>query len=589
MLISDTYFKLKNDFPAYVIKSVHKLIPVSFFISIIEIIGVSMLLPIVNILLNPTIIYSNRWLYKMYTLLHCHSVNQFFFYFLLGVIGIFILKNIGYYYLSRYQTDVSNNIAGELLVSQYDLYLKKPYSFHIDNEPASLLRSILHIPFDFSSGIFMPFVLLINEIILMGIVVAAIFILNFWLCVSLFCVMLPFFLVYNRKYKGFLNKLSKEKDSIHKDLFKKVLQTLEAIREIIVFNRSSYFKPLIKDRAKQYCEVTSRSYLIMLFSPKVVELFAIVSILIVFLFNHFTNSSLKDLANTLVLFAVALYRLIPSLNRIILSINSIRAYDFTFAHFEKLNVDLSEHYKNKDNTTEPVQEELVFKNRIEFKNISFNYPNIKQETLADLNLAIQKGENIGIVGPSGSGKSTFLNIILRLLIEQQGDVLVDGIKITKQNTAAWYKIISYVPQHIYLMEGNVISNIAFGIPVAQVDLKHLNYVIEAAQLKEFVANLSDGIHTDIGDKGIKISGGQRQRIGIARALYNKAQILIFDEATSALDAETENQLTESIRALYDKNLTIIIVAHRLQTLKYCNKIFKMESGKLMQVEHTMQS
>jgi ABC-type bacteriocin/lantibiotic exporter with double-glycine peptidase domain len=281
-----------------------------------------------------------------------------------------------------------------------------------------------------------------------------------------------------------------------------------------------------------------------------------------------------------------LYRLVPSLNRIILSINSIRSYSFTFAHFGKINKELRTHQSDDKETPSPSfqQEPLVFDQTIEFKNISFNYPNVEQETLLDLNLTIKKGENIGIIGQSGSGKSTFLNIILRLLQEQQGDVLVDNKKIGPENVAAWYKIISYVPQNIYLMEGDIISNIAFGISKDKVDHQLLNYVIDAAQLKTFISSLPNGMYTNIGDKGVKISGGQRQRIGIARALYNKAKILIFDEATSALDSETENQLTDSIRALYDQHITIIIVAHRLETLKYCNKIYKMDTGKLTQVE-----
>jgi ABC-type multidrug transport system fused ATPase/permease subunit len=476
---------------------------------------------------------------------------------------------------------MSNEIAGKLLVSQYDIYLKKKYSFHIDHEPATLLRSILHIPFDFSSGVFMPFVLLINEVLIVLIIIISIFVLNFGLCLSILCVIAPFFIFYNRRYKKALNEMSKEKDKLHAGIFKSILQTLEAIREIIVFDKLNYFKPLIKEKAEEYCKVTSRSYLIMLFSPKVVELFAVVSIMVIFLFNYFSGSSLNQLANILVLFAVALYRLIPSLNRIILSINSIRANAFTFPHFQKIKDDLILD-DVEDEHAKPV-EELMFKHSIQFDNLSFNYPSIEKPTLKNLDLTIKKGQNIGIVGPSGSGKSTFLNIILRLLNEQNGAVLVDGKKIVQENTSSWYKIISYVPQNIYLIEGDILSNIAFGVDKDKVDHDLVKYVIEVAQLTEFVSHLKNGVHTNIGDKGIKISGGQRQRIGIARALYNKAQILIFDEATSALDMETEIQVTESIRALYNKDLTIIIVAHRVQTLKYCDKIFKMEEGKLIEI------
>ena len=200
--------------------------------------------------------------------------------------------------------------------------------------------------------------------------------------------------------------------------------------------------------------------------------------------------------------------------------------------------------------------------------------------LENVSFTICAGDQWAIVGPSGSGKTTLLNILLRLYQENSGGIFVDKTQITKENLEAWYKMVSYVPQNITLIDGTITENIAFGVTAGNVDYVALKKAVQRAQLEEFISHLPDGVNTSIGEKGIKISGGQRQRIGIARALYHGGEILIFDEATSSLDSETERMLTESIHNISHQEYTIIIVAHRIQTLKYCDYIYRLEKGVL---------
>jgi ABC-type multidrug transport system fused ATPase/permease subunit len=274
-----------------------------------------------------------------------------------------------------------------------------------------------------------------------------------------------------------------------------------------------------------------------------------------------------------VVFAIVVSRLIPSSNRILLYSNPIRTNDYVYEHLANL--------PPIDETPDDAQlETLDFATAIDIKNLSFGYAGQRRDVLSDLTLRIGKGETIGIVGPSGSGKTTLLSVLLRLFDESDGGIYVDGVKVGAQNRDSWYKLIGFVPQNINLLDDDFLHNVAFGVPDDKIDFEKAKESARRAELLELIEQSPNGFQTQIGESGIKISGGQRQRIGIARALYTDAQILIFDEATSQLDLKTEEQITESIRSLSHKDLTIVIVAHRLQTLRYCDSIYRIENGRL---------
>ncbi|MEP7170954.1 MAG: ATP-binding cassette domain-containing protein, partial [Bacteroidota bacterium] len=220
----------------------------------------------------------------------------------------------------------------------------------------------------------------------------------------------------------------------------------------------------------------------------------------------------------------------------------------------------------------------VFEKEIMIRDVSFRFPDSDQAVINHLSFTIKKGEKIGFVGTSGSGKTTLMNILLRFYIENTGDVLVDGVKLTRDNMSGWRKKIGYVKQDIFLIDGTVKENIAFGED--EVDEVRLMKAIKQASLDKFVQSLPEGVNTLIGEHGSRLSGGQKQRIGIARSLYRNAEILIFDEATSALDNATEQEVTESIDSLSETNKTIFIIAHRITTLKNCDKIYELKNGEI---------
>lgn len=475
-------------------------------------------------------------------------------------------------------------MASRLSLEKYNSYLNKPYAFHSNNNTAILLRNFTQMPFDLIQYLILPFIAIINESFILLLITTAITIYDPLLFWSLVIFVAPFLFIYSTIYKKKLKEISTIRDKESAYLYKLGLQSMEAFREIVVFNKLEYFKPIYKKTVNRFTKSISEAYTINSFSPKFVETVAVLAIFSIFISGYFFNKNLSELAQFLIIFAIAAFRIIPSLNKIILYSNYIKSSFFIFDHFNIFDDEVEPNHSKKNHLEKT--EDIQFNKQLELKNVSFAFENKTDTVLKNLNLNIKKGETIGIIGTSGSGKSTLLNILLRLHEEQTGGIFIDGKKIDKSSLAAWYKLVSYVPQNITLLDASITENIAFGIPTKEIDTILLNKVIQQAQLESFINQLSEGVNTQIGEKGIKISGGQRQRIGIARALYHGGKILIFDEATSSLDMETEEMLTEAINNISHKELTIIIVAHRIQTLKYCDVIYKLEKGEIISNQQT---
>jgi len=227
----------------------------------------------------------------------------------------------------------------------------------------------------------------------------------------------------------------------------------------------------------------------------------------------------------------------------------------------------------------PNMKTLPFCKNITLKQISFRYSSNSPLIIRNISLSITKGSRIGFIGETGSGKSTLLDIVMGLLQPTNGSIEIDGEPISMSNHRSWQKHVAHVPQAIFLADITIEENIAFGVPKEKIDTARVKQAAKQAQIAENIESLPCKYQTLVGERGIRLSGGQRQRIGIARALYKQADVIIFDEATSALDNETEQSVMNAIEGL-NGNLTLLIIAHRLTTLKNCSLIVELEAGEI---------
>jgi len=339
--------------------------------------------------------------------------------------------------------------------------------------------------------------------------------------------------------------------------------------------QQQFVNSVLKNQKEAY-DLDATSYVYSMLPQKVIELAAIVGVVTILLYSVIVQSGSNGLVALVGLFAAAAYRLMPSLNRILTSIVAIRANQHVLDDIE------SHRDAESQEVVETIQQPLSFNNTLELQNVTFSFPNEQNPALNGVSLSINKGEKIGFIGSSGSGKTTLMNVLLRFYSEQKGRILVDGTPLGPQNLNNWHQIIGYVKQDTFLMQASIRDNITLG--ESEPDEQRLAYAIEQASLSSVVSNLADGLDTLVGERGSKLSGGQRQRIGIARALYKKTEVLIMDEATSALDNETEREVNEAISKLAQTNITILIVAHRLTTLRECDRVYELGNGKLI-AEH----
>jgi ABC-type multidrug transport system fused ATPase/permease subunit len=308
------------------------------------------------------------------------------------------------------------------------------------------------------------------------------------------------------------------------------------------------------------------------------EVIALLGIIVIFVYALFFSGGDQEIITLIGLFAAASYRLMPSINRVMNALNFLNINQIAIHNLDNF----MDHFR-REQKIETKQVPVLFNHQIKFNNVGFRFPDSAKPVVNKISFTVKKGEKVGFVGSSGSGKTTLMNILLRFYNENEGEIFCDDVALSRENILSWRKKIGYVQQDIFLLDGTIKENIAFGEET--IDEDRLNKAIKQASLYDFIQAQPGGVNTLIGEYGSRLSGGQKQRIGIARSLYRDAEILIFDEATSALDNQTEKEVTESIESLSETNKTIFIIAHRITTLKNCDRIYELKNGEIGGVYH----
>jgi ABC-type multidrug transport system fused ATPase/permease subunit len=540
--------------------------------SVLDVAGLASLIPVMLVAAEPGGVLKNKYFAYLFHLLSFQSERNFLLFLIAALLVFFLLKNLFSVWVNYVQAKLTAEIGVTITESQLNKYLNFPFWDFNDLGSVGLINSVLNVPAGYVSGVLRILVGVFSEGIIVAVIVVSILIYKPLLIGLLAIILGPAMLLTYRALRSrsqrvgdSLNKLRPISFSISNNLF-------TGFVELKLANKQDRLRDELIHNQRGIQGLEAASYLYSLLPLRIIEMVAILGVLIIFLYSILLPNASTSLITLVGLFAAAAYRLMPSINRILTGLVTLKQYQFTV---ENLEMYRDAKYSEPPH---PQQLPLYFEHSLALEHVSFGFPNAIKPALHNLSLTIRKGEKIGFIGSSGSGKTTLMNILLRFYREQSGQVTVDGQPLTAQHLKAWHDVIGYVKQDTFLMEASIKDNITLGDK--QVDNKRLLYALEQASLQDFIANLPDGVETMIGERGSKLSGGQRQRIGIARAMYKHAQVLILDEATSALDNETEREVSEAINKLSHTDITILIVAHRITTLRDCNRIYELKDGKI---------
>jgi len=557
-------------------------IAILFFMTLIgaflEVLGVSLIIPMVTAIMTPDIIKTNKYVKAICNLLDLNSYRTFVIVCIIALIAVFVLKNlflmVQYYAQARF---ICNN---KFYVNKrmFSNFLKRPYEYFLNANSSEIIRAI-------NLDVYMVFSLLTTligllvEIVVSTALIVTIFVIDPQMMLGMSVLLGILMLAINKIIKPILKKKGEELQ-IHSTLANKwLLQAIGGIKEIKIANKEEFFKHNYEMSGEKVISAEKWSMVFSNLPRLLIEMVSVCAMLMFIAVMIFLGKEIETLIPALSAFAMAAVKLLPSANRI-LAANSAIAYNEVA--LDKLIEDLKEAEQSEDithqNATEKSIGKIDLQKEIIFSDVVYSYPNSNKAVLDDAKMIIPVGKSIGIVGKSGAGKTTVVDIILGLLKPSKGFVYSDGKDIF-EFYKSWISHIGYIPQSIFMLDDTIRANVAFGIDEEQLCDDKVWDALREAQLEGFVKSLPEGLDTQIGERGVRLSGGQRQRIGIARALYENPELLIFDEATSALDNETEAAIMESINRLHGKK-TIIIIAHRLQTIESCDIVYRVENGKI---------
>ena len=545
--------------------------------SLLDMTGVASILPFMAVLTNPELIETNFILNYIFEFSRSFGVqNNQEFIFALGVLVFLLLlisllfKALTYYVQARF-VYMREYTIGKRLVEGY---LNQPYSWFLSRHSADLGKTILSEVQQLVNDGLRPLLDLISKSMITIAIITLLIIVDIKLTLIVGFLLLGAYLIIFYSVSRFLN-ISGNKRLINNQLrFTTINEAFGAAKEVKLGGLEKSFINRFSNSAQIYAQTHASRMVISALPRYILEAIAFGGILLMILYIMSKTGSFNSTLPIVSLYVFAGYRLMPAIQQIYEAFTQLT---FIRPSLDKLCEDLQNlksFNENKD------QEILPFKKSINLRNIHFSYPNTPRITLSELNLSISAKSTVGIVGVTGSGKTTMIDIILGLLEPQKGTLEIDGKVVTKKNIRSWQSSIGYVPQQIFLSDDTIASNIAFGLETEDINQEAVEKASKIANLHEFVINeLPKKYQTKIGERGVRLSGGQRQRIGIARALYHNPQLLILDEATSALDNQTEKAVMDAINNL-GKNITIILIAHRLNTIKMCDKNYILENGKI---------
>ena len=547
---------------------------------VLESLGIAMIAPVMQVVIDPEQIEKSRALSFIYDLLHLSSPTQLAAVIMVALILVFVVKNIFLYFMNVVQLRFvyTNQFATSrrMMIN----FMQRPYEYYLKADTSVIQRNITS---DVNNmyGLILSCLQLISEIIVFMCLVGILLSQDARMTITIAALLVVVLLVIKYFIKPVMVKAGQENQDYYSGLYKWIDESVTGIKEIKIAAKENYFINGYADCGAGYVNAVQKYSLYNSTPRLLIETIAIAGMIGYMLVVMATGTSLTELLPQLTVLAAAAARLLPSANRINNYLTSIAYFEpFLMNVSDNLQTEIhdksisynSEDYKGKNDAKKlPVTKSIVL------EDITYKYPGTDRLILDKAVMEIPVGRSVGIVGTSGAGKTTIVDVMLGLLKPEGGRILADGVDINT-NYKGWLKNIGYIPQTIFMIDSTIRKNVAFGYADEDIDDEKVWQALKEASLDEFVKSLPDGLDTGIGERGIRLSGGQRQRIGIARALFEDPEVLVLDEATSALDNETEAAIMDSINRLHGRK-TLVIIAHRLQTIEKCDMVYSVGDGK----------
>ncbi len=546
------------------------------FGAFLETASISLIIPVMTLVLSPNAVEENALMAGVYHGLGMTSPRQFTIFVMGAMVLAFVLKNLFLFLLQKTMYRFVYKNQFETQEKMLRSFVKRDYEFYLNIETSTIQRII-------AADVVNAYLLILSLLQIMSecavffMLAVALLLVDFKMTLVIAGLLVVTLIVVKNVIKPIMNRTGKENQDYASLIYQWLSQTVGGIKEIKIIGKENYFIREYSERGSHYVAAMERLNLFSNAPKLLIETVCIAGMVAYMLVIVMLGKDLTEMMPALSAFAMAAVRLMPSANRINNQLTQLAYYEPFFMNVsDNLLEETSE--ENTDMSYAKEAEKLPVENEIALKDITYAYPNTEKLIFDHAEMTIPVGSSVGIVGGSGSGKTTIVDILLGLLKVKEGTIHADGVDVM-DNYRGWLKNVGYIPQMIFLLDDDIRKNVAFGVPEEEIDEKRLWYALKEAQLDEFVKTLPEGVHTGIGERGIRLSGGQRQRIGIARALYNDPEVLILDEATSALDNDTEAAIMDSINRFQGKK-TLVIIAHRLQTIEKCDMVYRVENGKI---------
>ncbi|MBQ2797720.1 MAG: ABC transporter ATP-binding protein [Tidjanibacter sp.] len=563
--------------------------------AVIDLVGIAALVSVLLVVLDENFLANNHLFALIYDTCGFGSERAFIVAVCIAVLVVIALKGVCSVALGQVRGRFMMRLFADLSQRMYDNYLSRGLLFVRSHHTTTLINNVNAMCHRFAHGVVSPLLGILTEAVVVVVLLVLLSLFNPWVVLLAVVVFVPVALVYSRIIRKRMAENGREENRLQVAQNKTMYEALRGYADIEIAGAKPYITARFARGIESLRHYSLRAMLMRASSSHVIEFSLVLGVVAVIIVGLAAGQTVGSLKVFLGVFAVAAYRIVPSISRIVGSWSEFKRNQFVV---ELLTTELSHEVEPTSQTTE----RLPFEREIRLEGVDFAYssapnnnegapndkpngaPNDKPNgapndlILNNFSLAIRKGEKVGIQGASGKGKTTLFNILAALFVPHKGALVVDDKPInTPELRRQWQNNIAYVSQDLFIPDVSIAENIAFGVEPGQIDHARLRKAIATAQLGDLVAGLPNGVDTITGEAGCRLSGGQRQRIGIARALYKEASVLMFDEATSSLDESTEREIVDAVAGLSeaDHNLTILFISHNPKTLEFCDRVIEL--------------